>query len=188
MQPLVYRRSVGFGVPSSGRECRCFISRAEATRREKGRSKGLLQINFCRDAFQPVFNSDTAAAGTDFIFHRALARSTLAPVIICPVNLRFLNLLSCPLWVTTERLPPDGRDLGSGRQPWTFLRPRLSTFRASALGIFALNEGNEILIVDGGECSLITPDISICPYLDQSTPGTLPPPSNSIQVKLNLVA
>lgn len=25
MQPLLYRRSVGFEVPSSGRECRCFI-------------------------------------------------------------------------------------------------------------------------------------------------------------------
>ncbi|KYN42474.1 hypothetical protein ALC56_03105 [Trachymyrmex septentrionalis] len=24
MQPLLYRRSVGFEVPSSGRECRCF--------------------------------------------------------------------------------------------------------------------------------------------------------------------
>lgn len=42
---------------------------AEAAHGEKGRSGGLLQINFCRDAFQPVFNGDTARTGTDFIFH-----------------------------------------------------------------------------------------------------------------------
>lgn len=68
MQPLFYRRSVGFEVPSSGRECRCFyLPRALETRREKksgrdtgGRGprregrrwSGLFQINSCRDSSQ----------------------------------------------------------------------------------------------------------------------------------------
>lgn len=53
MQPLVYRRSVGFGVPSSRASRMQVLYLHAATQWKKDDPKGLLQINFCRDAFQP---------------------------------------------------------------------------------------------------------------------------------------
>lgn len=40
MQPLFYRRSVGFEVPSSGRECRCFICCGPRAQRKRPNDTG----------------------------------------------------------------------------------------------------------------------------------------------------
>lgn len=71
MQPLVYRRSVGFGVASLlGWRMQVLYLRGRIRGGEKDDPKGLLQINFCRDAFQPYLTNPQRyrAERTDFMF------------------------------------------------------------------------------------------------------------------------
>lgn len=84
MQPLVYRRSVGFGVPSSRAPRMQVLYLRAATQGEKDHDpKGLLQINFCRDAFQPYLTAIPFGKPDGFYIYTRIPTPRLSNYLPC---------------------------------------------------------------------------------------------------------